>query len=153
MNRYIRILLITILLLSIIRLSSAEGEKAFFSLKDETGTVYTRDKFKGKELAIFVFTFECPHCRRAMPVIQELYDEGHAVLGVAYSTYPQDLDGKRKKSGLTFPIVIGTKAFQRNYNIRGVPTMVLIAPDGIIKERFSGSKGAKRLRELLRKEK
>jgi len=150
MNRYIRIFLIPLLLLGSMKLSCAEGEKTSFSLTDETGTVYTQENFKGKGVVLFVFTFECPHCRRAMPFIKDIYRQGHQVLGVVYSTRPKELDKKRKKAGLTFPITIGTKEFQKAFNIRGVPTMILIAPDGTIAGRFTGSQGAKRLQESLR---
>jgi len=120
-----------------------------FSASDIQGTIYNAGSFQGKELVLFFFTFECPHCRRAMPFIKDIYRQGHQVLGVVYSTRPKELDKKRKKAGLTFPIMIGTKEFQKAFNIRGVPTMILIAPDGTKAGRFTGSKGAKRLQESL----
>lgn len=153
MRKSINIILISVFVLFAMTLSFAGEEKASFALKDETGKVYTQDSFRGKEFVLFVFTFECPHCRRTMPLIQKMYKEGIPVLGVAYSTRYRDLDGKRKKAGLLFPIAIGTKEFKETFSIRGVPTMFLITTDGMIKERFSGTKGAGRLEESLRKKK
>jgi len=151
MNRILKTLLMLTLVLSCVPAAAAEKGTVTFSLKDENGKAITQDTYKGREYVLFIFTFECPHCRRAMPVIKDLFAEGKTVLGVVYSTRPADLAGKKKKAQVPFSTAIGTKKFQEDFNIRGVPTIFLVAADGAIKEKFSGSKGAKALREFLHK--
>jgi thiol-disulfide isomerase/thioredoxin len=79
----------------------------------------------------------CKPCKMALPEVQKLHekyaDRGLSVIGVS-------LDGPRntpkvrpftQQLGLTFPNVIDEKGdFGRAFRILGLPTSILIAPDG-----------------------
>ncbi len=119
-----------------------------FSLQGEGDTVYRLSDFKGKPLILFFFSFSCPHCERAMPVVKELYkksDNNYNVLGIVYGTPKEDLRYKRIETGTEFPVALGTKKIREDYKVSGTPYFWVIGPDGTLKDRFIGEKGAEQL--------
>jgi len=119
-----------------------------FSVRDDSGRVYTLEQFRGRPLVLFFFTFECPHCRKAMPVMERLYRSGTRVLGVAFSTRYGELAAKLKKTDITFPVGVGTRRIADDYGIRGVPTTILVSAGGDIIRRGDGEAGAAEIAAL-----
>lgn len=119
-----------------------------FSLKGEDDTVYRLSDFKGKPLILFFFSFSCLHCERAMPAVKELYkksDGKYNILGIVYGTPKEDLRYKRIETGTEFPVALGTKKIREDYKVSGTPYFWIIGPDGTLKERAIGEKGAEML--------
>lgn len=126
-----------------------------FSLQGKGETVYKLADFKGKPLILFFFSFSCPHCEKAMPVVKELYkksDGKYNILGVVYGTPKEDLRYKRIETGTEFPVAIGTESVRKDYKVSGTPYFWVIGPDGTLKERFIGEKGAEMLKEGVKGE-
>ena len=81
----------------------------------------------------------CQPCTRALPELEAVHrrwrDRGVQVIGVSVDG-PRNLSRVRPMAarlGLTFPIAFDADgALQRDFQVRGVPTTVLIAPDGSI---------------------
>lgn len=134
------------IILLIIPISSSAALKApDFSLHSEDDKVYRLEDFKGKPLILFFFSFSCGHCERVMPVIKELYKNSNGrynILGIVYGTPKEDLKYKRIETGTEFPVVIGTESVRKDYKVSGTPYLWVISPDGTLKERFVGEKGA-----------
>ncbi len=137
-----------LLFLATANFSFAAANAPDFSLQGEGDTVYRLADFKGKPLILFFFSFSCPHCEKALPVIKELYkksDNNYNVLGIVYGTPKEDLRYKRIETGTEFPLALGTKKIREDYKVSGTPYFWIIGPDGTLKERFIGEKGAEML--------
>lgn len=149
-------LFITLLTILTIPVSSSAALKApNFSLQGEGETVYRLADFKGKPLILFFFSFSCGHCERAMPVVKELYkksDGKYNILGVVYGTPKEDLRYKKIETETEFPVAIGTEAIRKDYKVSGTPYFWVIGPDGTLKERFIGERGAEILKEGMKGE-
>ena len=148
MRRYIAVSLSLFLLLT--QFSFASVVAPDFSLQGEGDTVYRLSDFKGKPLILFFFSFSCGHCERAMPVVKELYkksDGKYNILGVVYGTPKEDLRYKKIETGTELPVALGTKKIREDYKVSGTPYFWIIGPDGTLKERFVGEKGAELLKE------
>lgn len=148
-------LFLFIIMLIISVSSSAALTAPEFSLLGEGDKIYRLEDFKGKPLILFFFSFSCGHCERVMPVIKELYKNSNGrynILGVVYGTPKEDLKYKRVETGTDFPVVIGTESVRRDYKVSGTPYLWVIGPDGVLKERFIGEKGAEMLKERVKKE-
>ena len=119
-----------------------------FSLHGEGDKVYRLEDFKGKPLILFFFSFSCGHCERAMPVIKELYKNSNGkynILGIVYGTPKEDMEYKIIETGTEFPVAKGTKKIREDYKVSGTPYIWVIGPDGTLKERFVGERGAEML--------
>lgn len=148
-------LFLFIIMLTISVSSSAAFTAPDFSLHGEGDKVYRLEDFKGKPLILFFISFSCGHCERAMPVIKELYknsDGRYNILGIVYGTPKEDLKYKIIETGTDFPVAIGTESVRKDYKVSGTPYLWVIGPDGRLKERFIGEKGAAMLKERVKKE-
>ncbi len=128
---------------------------------------------KGKAVAIDFWAPWCPPCRAVMPTIvkkyEELKDKGLVVIGFTklYGRYSDDKENlgqvppeKEKelvgqfveRFKLTYPIAIADKgtAFEA-YAVTGIPTMVLIDKEGIVRDIRVGSGDEEKLAEELEK--
>lgn len=126
-----------------------------FALQGEGDTVYRLSDFNGKPLILFFFSFSCPHCEKAMPIVKELYkksDGKYNILGVVYGTPKEDLRYKRIETAIPFPIAAGNAEIRKDYKVSGTPYFWIIGPDGTLKERFVGEKGAELLKSHLEAE-
>ena len=82
----------------------------------------------------------CGPCRRAMPLLKELYgqykDKGLEVLGVAVWDEPADSERAARQMQLPWPQIINAQKIPTDlYGIYGIPHLMLIAPDGTIATR------------------
>lgn len=148
-------LFLLIILLTIPVSSSAALKAPEFSLCGEDDKVYRLDDFKGNPLILFFFSFSCGHCERAMPVIKELYKNSNGkynILGIVYGTPKEDMKYKIVETGTEFPVVIGTESVRKDYKVSSTPYLWIIGPDGSLKERFTGEKGAEMLKEGMKGE-
>lgn len=144
-----------LLFLATVNFSFAATKAPEFSLLGENDKVYRLEDFKGKPLILFFFSFSCGHCERAMPVVKELYkksDGRYNILGVVYGTPKKDLKYKKMETWAEFPVLIGTESVRKDYKVSGTPYIWVIGPDGTLKERFIGGKGAELLGKYLESE-
>jgi peroxiredoxin len=92
-----------------------------------------------RHLLVVFWTTWCPSCRQTMPEVDQLASDysrdSLAVLGVnaGWNDTRQRAVRFRDKHGLDIPIAFdqGSRVSQK-YNIRGVPTLFLIDPEGRI---------------------
>ena len=147
--RHMKHLIISCLLfLATVNFSFAVVNAPDFSLHGEEDKVYRLEDFKGKPLILFFFSFSCGHCEKAMPVIKDLYKNSNGrynILGVVYGTPKENLKNKKMENWADFPVVIGTESVRKDYKVSGTPYIWVIGPDGTLKERFIGGRGAEML--------
>ncbi len=105
-------------------------------LGDDYGTI---EELRGKTVLLVFWATWCPHCRREMPNMEELWqankDKDFVLLAVTKNSKGQTTDKVREylaENGLTIPVAIDTGTTSRNYNVSGIPAAALIDKDGKI---------------------
>jgi len=103
----------------------------------------------------------CPHCRADIPLMKDIFAAYHDRLQLVAASTDANLDQLRafvKRERLSYPVVVGTAApkasepsLAQRYDVGGIPTYYLIAPDGTVIEMWAGSftESHRNLREIL----
>lgn len=107
-----------------------------FRLMDPDGANIALDSFKGQAVIVNFWATWCAPCRVEMPELQKIaerYAGQVTVLGINTGEDAGAVRAWRDEFALTFPLLLdveGTAA--RDYRLRGQPTTVIVAPDGVI---------------------
>ena len=116
------------------------GDKAQdFSLPDLNGkSVSLRDILKSKQPVAFVFWASwCPECRRQLPEINAVaknYKGKVQFYSINTNDSRSDAETYVKSEGIDFPALIDVPGeVADSYGILGVPTVILIGADGVVK--------------------
>ena len=117
----------------------APADFALPSLFDET-VIHSLSQHRGRPVILNFWASWCPPCRAEMPALQRTYekfgDAGLVVLGIN-QTYSDDADAAREfasEMDLTFPLLLddsGSVSLDK-FDIRGLPTTIIIRPDGTV---------------------
>ena len=96
----------------------------------------------------------CGPCRREIPVIKEILEEygpkGLDVVGVAVWDQPADTERAINELEITWPVIINAQTIPTDmYGILGIPSILLIGPDGTI---LSRDKQDQELKDAVAKE-
>jgi len=121
----------------------SEGAKApDFDLMLSTGKKVRLSDYKGKAVLLHFWATWCPPCRRELPEMDSLAKglpaggNGKLVfLAVCVSDTEQSRSAFMKKYGYTFTGGLDESGeIAAKYNITGIPTSLLISPDGRIEK-------------------
>uniref|UniRef100_A0A7C4YSS6 TlpA family protein disulfide reductase n=1 Tax=candidate division WOR-3 bacterium TaxID=2052148 RepID=A0A7C4YSS6_UNCW3 len=129
----------TILLLLILSFFSSckakENKKTgalSFTLKNLNGEMVNLEDFKDKYVLIDFWATWCGPCVKAMPYIVELYNkyggDKFTVIGIALDN---EIDVKNfvESRNIPYLILLGNNDIAMYYNVRYIPTIVLLSPD------------------------
>ncbi len=157
---------VTSFLLLFLFMTSAQalqiGEKApDFTLKTIQGENLNLAEQRGKIIVINFWASWCGPCRKEMPVLQQFYEKyndlGVSVWGVNVEQENQAGRDFLKGLNLTFPILFDqTNNISATYEVKAMPSTVIIDRDGIIRYVFRGYKDgyekkyAKAIKKLIR---
>lgn len=121
------------------KLAFAAGDVApAFALKDPSGKEVTLASLKGRVVLLDFWATWCGPCKAAMPSIQKIHekfaDKPVSILGV--NTWERGKpDGPQKymeSKKFTYGLLMKGDDLAKTYGISGIPTLVLIGPDGKI---------------------
>jgi len=104
-------------------------------LGDDPGTL---SDLNGKPVMLVFWATWCPHCRREMPRLEEIWqrykDDGLTVMALTRNSRGQTTEKVREyigENGLTLPIGIdSTGNTSKNYSVTGIPAAALIDKNG-----------------------
>ncbi len=103
-------------------------------LGDDLGQI---GDLKGKTVLLVFWATWCPHCRKEMPKMEELWnshkDEDFVMIAVTKNSKGQTTEKVREyasSTGLTLPIAIDTGMTSRNYSVSGIPAAALVDKSG-----------------------
>jgi peroxiredoxin len=108
-----------------------------FALKDLSGKTWVLKDYRGKVVFLYFTTTWCPYCKRDIPNLKRLYSsmkgKNFEFLAIYINESPQKVASFAAKYALPFPILLDSEASAaRSYNVRGVPTKILVRKDGTI---------------------
>lgn len=137
-----------------LKVNSLKGSTApGFTTLDIKGVPVSLSDFKGKVVLLDFWASWCPPCRMSIPHLKELYqqhhDRGFDIIAVSYDTdanaWKQAIDEEKtgawhhvlnvQEMGKTSPDDI-----RNQFYVVGLPTQLLIGPDGKIIGRWTGLK-------------
>jgi len=112
-----------------------------FTLRDTYGNSVSLSDYSGSVVVLDFWASWCPPCRAAMPAIDRIYldyaSRGVVVLGVNISDN-RDPGQFMADMGLSYPTLVHGEQVARDYGVKGIPTLIVVAPDGRIVYRDSG---------------
>lgn len=146
------------------------NERGKFPLKENTGTKlgqYAPDfqteylngeqfklsDLKGKPIVLNFWATWCIPCKREMPLLQKLHNEGKIiVVGVNLQEDKKTVEKFVKELNLTFPIVLDKDGgIEAMYNVLLKPTTYFIDKNGVIVDKKFGELTEKDIKERTQK--
>jgi peroxiredoxin len=118
-------------------LRAIPGEKINFTLQDLNGRVFTLDEQKGKPILLIFSTTWCPACRSEIPHFKNIYSVyspmGLVIINIDIQESQDKVSHFASNNLLPYRITLDKDALVANaYEIRGVPSMILLGKDGRI---------------------
>lgn len=112
-----------------------------WSLKDPDGVVHRLVDYRGRVVVMDFWATWCHPCILAMPHVQKLHekfkDKGVAVFGVNCWESGDPVKFMRDKK-YTYTLLLNVDSIAPAYQVHGIPTFVVIGPDGRIVHYSSG---------------
>jgi thiol-disulfide isomerase/thioredoxin len=124
--------------------AGASGAAPDFTLKTLEGQEVTLSSLRGRPVLIVFWAVGCPPCRQEVPALIELKkryggDRGLAVLAVnAWNESPQKVEAFAEEKGINYALLMNGRPVAQKYGVQGIPTAVVIDPDGNILHRETG---------------
>ena len=108
-----------------------------FTLKDLSGRTRSLKDYRGKIVLLNFTTTWCPYCKKDIPNLKKLYTsmKGKDVelISIYVAESPKKVASFVEKYALPYTILVDSEAsVARAYGIRGVPTKVVVAKNGLI---------------------
>lgn len=120
------------------------GDKApDFTLQDMDGTSHKLSDYEGEGVFLNFWGTWCAPCVKEMPAMdrqyQEFEEQGVQVLAVNIAQSDFEVQSFVDRFGLSFPVVIDkSRSVMNAYNIRPLPTTILVNPKGEIERIVTG---------------
>lgn len=114
-----------------------------FELVDMNGETHQLSEYKGQGVFLNFWGTWCKPCEREFPQMDKQYqvykNQGVQILAVNIAESDFVVQQYIDQRDLTFPVLIDrTKSVMESYNIRPLPTTILINPDGKIVKIITG---------------
>ena len=145
-----------ILLLSSILFLSSTASAVDFSFTDTEGETHKLSQYNGKWVLVNFWATWCPPCRKEIPDLSDFHMEHDdaVVIGVNYE--PGLKDERLKKFIalylVTYPITrVNDEIINALGEPRGLPTSILIDPQGNIAKKITGMVDDRRLNTIIEK--
>ena len=110
-----------------------------FSIKDMQGKTFRLSQQRGKPVLIFFGTTWCPGCRAEIPVYKQVHEtyspRGLVVVYIDIMEPAEKVVRFVKTNSITYRVLLDENGeVSRAYNVVGVPMIVLLDREGIVKK-------------------
>lgn len=124
--------------------TSSANAAPYWSLTSASGESRSLGDYKGELVLMDFWAVWCGPCRQVMPAMQRLHEtygeRGLNVVGIntweKASNNPVDF---MKSNGYTYELLLNGDGVAEAYGVEGIPTFVLIGPDGELLHRAVGA--------------
>ena len=125
------------------RLKDLREAPSFLSLKTLNGTALDPAAVRGKVLVVNFWATWCGPCKEEMPTLERLQQafapSQVMVLAITTDQQEQAMRVFARDLGLSFPILLDeNKEVSAAFGVRGLPTTVILGPDGTMVGRAIG---------------
>jgi len=148
---------LSVLAMAILFLLACGGQKQertqapYFSLQNLEGQKVTKEDFKGKPFILVFWATWCPTCRKEIPILNRLVQEGHTVVAVALDKDRDKVAQFVKEHGIKYTVLMGNYQVTIDYgNVRFLPTIFLIDSQGYIVGKMVGEINEKKVEEFFK---
>jgi thiol-disulfide isomerase/thioredoxin len=121
------------------------GDAPDFTLLDLNGNSVSLASLRGKVVILDFWATWCGPCRKSMPLLDKFYTDNKPENVMVFGVNVWERGGKTDKvqpfvteRGFHFPILFGTNDLADAYGVQGIPTLVIIDPQGKIAYRHVG---------------
>jgi peroxiredoxin len=124
------------------------------TLRTLAGDTIELESLKGKTVVLNFWATWCPPCVEEMPALQKLSVDlaGQETVFIGISNETEDkLQGFVKSNNITFNIVSGDGWPAPFNRIAAIPTTFIIDPQGVIQDKFVGSRTYNQFRSAIEK--
>ncbi len=123
-----------------------------FTLKDIYGHEFSLSDYRGKVVILDFFMIRCAPCGAQVAELKKVLNEyGGQVVIISISVDPGDtveaLRDYASQNGITWTVAKDTANLADKYDVRAVPTLVIIDQDGYIRYRHVGLTSGEQLIE------
>ncbi len=123
-------------------------------LGDDMGQITDHD---GKVVMLVFWATWCPHCRKEMPKLEEIWqnlkNDDFVMVAVTRNSRGQTTEKVREyasENGLTMPIAIDPGATSRSYGVSGIPAAAIVGKDGkVVWRNHPGQMTEEKIREWM----
>ncbi len=126
-----------------------------FTAVDLEGRTWRLSDLKGRPVAINFWATWCPPCREELPELQRLaqkYEQdGLVVLLVNVDEPEAVVSDYLQEQGIELPCVLDRGELVRQFRVTGLPTTVLVTPEGTLGGRILGWQGPSYLERGIRR--
>jgi peroxiredoxin len=119
---------------------NAAGQNIIFdyalSLKGLTTTEVSLTQYQDQPLVIFYFSSLCPHCKKAFPQVQAIYNKYKDLgvqamaISVSYNSRPSVLQFAKNMNAKMPFTQDSASQFSKKYGVGHIPVVLLVRPDG-----------------------
>lgn len=130
-------------------------EAADFKLKDLDGKEVSLNDFKGTVILVNFWATWCGPCIHEMPALEKLfqnYKEDVQVLGLTIASKKEQVPGKVKETGVTYPILLDADKVVADYgSFNSIPQTFIIDREGNIVKQITGARDYETFEAEVRK--
>jgi thiol-disulfide isomerase/thioredoxin len=121
---------------------------------DAQGAPASLAQWRGKQVYLNFWSAGCGFCLAEMPRLEALrqqYKDTVEIVAVNIDPESISLDPALRKLPVSFPVLRDSLGITRDrYQVEGTPAGFLIGKDGVLRQRFVGTRAAERLEEVFR---
>jgi len=125
------------------RISDPAPQAPNFTLNGLDGEKIRLDSLRGKTVVLYLWATWCVPCQRQLPLMEEAYAAygsrpDVAFLAVSLDQRPELIKPFVKRRGYTLPVAHGDREVYTGFQVEGLPTLILIDPQGKVRFRQLG---------------
>jgi len=126
-----------------------------FALRAPTGEMTALSDYEGQVVLVNLWATWCPPCKAEMPALNRFYeahqDQGFVVLAVNSQEDAATVQRFVEANGFSFPVLLDSQAEVVGlYQVRGLPTSLIIDRDGVIRYIHTGAITEKQLEKIVK---
>lgn len=127
-----------------------------FTATDLSGHTWRLADLRGRPVVINFWASWCPPCREELPELQRLADKyadaGLVVLLINVDEPDEVAANYLRQEGITLPCIVDEGGrLARRFRVLGLPTTLLVSPDGTLAGRIQGWQGSEYLERGIRR--